>query len=143
MSNFRTLLLAAISAISIANAAKADVACNVTDTQGNRLTYLFGVNTENTNGTFGGTMVETGFEKNGTMTMSEVGIRPIWVFTANQGGGYNLNSRVNPGWTMSVVGYRAMLTHNGNFIAGGRCAKSDRGVDQNNVGDQGQTSDSQ
>ena len=73
------------------------------DTVGNNLTYAFGGNSTNTSGTFGGTMVETGFEKNGRMTISEVGIRPIWIYSGNRGGGYNLYSRAAPGWSLLSI----------------------------------------
>jgi hypothetical protein len=93
----KTLLLVAFATISIAGAAHAGVVCNVRDTAGNNLTYAFGENSHNGNGSFGGTMVETGFEKNGQMVISEKGVRPIWIYAGNVGGGYDLYSRANPG----------------------------------------------
>jgi hypothetical protein len=102
-------------------AAHADIGCNIRDTVGNNLTYMFGANSVNSDGSFGGTLVETGFEKNGTMVISERGVRPIWLFNANVAGGYNLHSRAAPGWTLSVFGSRATLTHNGRFAGGGYC----------------------
>ena len=85
-------------------------------------------------------MVETGFEKNGRMTISEVGIRPIWIYSGNRGGGYNLYSRAAPGWMLSVdaVG-GATLSHNGRFAGGGSCGASstDMATTAGNVGDQG------
>ena len=52
----KNLLLAAIAAIALGGVAHAgEIACNIQDTVGNRLTYLFGDNTFNDNGTYGGT----------------------------------------------------------------------------------------
>ena len=70
---------------------------------GNNLVYAFADNSYNANGTFGGTVVETGFDKNGRSTFSQVGRRPIWIYGANQGGGFNLYSREAPGWTIGWV----------------------------------------
>jgi hypothetical protein len=74
--------------------------CNVQDTVGSRMVYAFGPNTTNANGSFGGTMVETGFEKNGRMVVSEVGVRPVWIYSGNMSGGFDLYSRAAPGWML-------------------------------------------
>ena len=134
----KKLLLAAVAAISLGGAAQAgEFGCNIQDTVGNRLTYLFGDNTTNANGTYGGTVVETGFEKNGRMVISERGLRPVWIYGGNTAGGFNLYSRAAPGWAISVLqGGNATLTHNGYFAGGGSC-QTTGGATQANVGDQG------
>ena len=58
------LIVAAAVATTVltAPAYAADIVCSIHDTVGNNLTYAFGGNSTNANGTFGGTMVESGFE---------------------------------------------------------------------------------
>ena len=73
----RALAAAVATAVLTAPAYAADIVCSTHDTVGNNLTYAFGGNSTNANGTFGGTMVETGFDRNGTSTFSQVGWRPI------------------------------------------------------------------
>ncbi len=134
----KKLLLAAVALAALAVPAHAGVVCSIQDTFGNNLTYAFGGNTYNANGSFGGTMVETGFDKNGTAVISRVGQRPIWIYGGNRGGGYNLYSRAAPGWTISVLqGGSATLTHNGYFAGGGSCSAGGGGGTQASVGDQG------
>jgi hypothetical protein len=41
-------------------------------------------------------MVETGFSKNGRVTFSPVGARPIWIYTLDGYGGYSLHSSEAP-----------------------------------------------
>jgi len=133
----KTLLLAAVAAITLGGAAHAgDLVCNMRDTVGNNLTYTFADNTYNANGSYGGTMVETGFEKNGRMTISERGVRPIWIYGANQGGGFNLYSRSAPGWSLRSINGVAILAHNGRVAGNGSCGGFG-GVTAANVGDQG------
>ena len=133
----KKLLLAAIAAIALGGAAQAgEFGCNIQDTVGNRLTYLFGDNTTNANGTYGGTVVETGFEKNGRMVISERGLRPVWIYGGNTAGGFNLYSRAAPGWSLSIVGGGATLSHNGRFAGSGSCTSAPM-VTAGNVGDQG------
>jgi hypothetical protein len=118
--------------------AAGDVVCSMRDTLGNNLTYAFGSNSFNANGTFGGTMVETGFKKNGTAVVSDVGQRPIWVYGSNAIGGFSLYSRAAPGWTLNVVSNgAAMLTHNGRFAGNGFCNTPLTGATQADVGDLG------
>jgi opacity protein-like surface antigen len=139
MDEMKKLVLAAVAAISLSGAAHAGVVCDMHDTRGNSLTYAFGSNTVNTNGSFGGTMVETAFRKNGTNVISDVGQRPVWVFGGNVSGGYNLYSRAAPGWSLSVLGNgSATLTHNGRFAGGGYCNRAEEAASQTtDVGDQG------
>jgi len=134
-----TKLLLAVAAISLSGAGHAgEFVCNVQDTVGNHLTYAFGANTTNANGAFGGTMVETGFKKNGQMVISERGLRPIWIYSGKQGGGLNLYSRADPGWMLSVDrAGGAMLSHNGRFAGGGACSGLAPALTAGSVGDQG------
>jgi hypothetical protein len=78
----KTLIaLAAFAGIAAASPASAtqwgDLACSIRDTGGNALAYSFGRNTVNANGSFGGTVVENGFDKNGTSVFTQAGKRPI------------------------------------------------------------------
>jgi hypothetical protein len=133
----KKLLLAAVAAISLAAPAHAagDIVCSITDTLGNNLIYAFGNNTNtvgNTDRNFSGTMVETGFDKNGKSVFSRVGQRPIWIFNGGQNG-FSLYSREAPGWAIAVRrGDVATLTYNGRFAGGGSCQT------EADVGDQGE-----
>ena len=70
----RKLLLAAAALAALAAPARAsNIVCGIRDAYGNNLVYAFGDNSYNANGTFGGTVVETGFDKNGTSVISRVG----------------------------------------------------------------------
>ena len=64
----KTALLAAaliIGGLSQSHATQpGDLACSIHDVTGNALTYTFGPNSTNANGSLGGTFVETGFDKN-------------------------------------------------------------------------------
>ena len=132
-----TAIVAACALVGPAHAASADqLVCNVQDTAGGRMTYLFGPNTTNVNGSFGGTMVEAGFEKNGRMIFSERGMRPIWIYAGNQAGGFTLYSRNDWGWSISVASDGlAILRHGDRFAANGSCRGG--GPTAGNVSDQG------
>jgi hypothetical protein len=133
----KRLLLAAVAAITIGGAANAgELVCNMRDTVGNQLTYVFGDNTYNANGSFGGTLVETGFLKNGTAVISERGRRPIWIYGSNQGGGFNLYSRSTPGWSLRSANGVAIIEHNGRVAGNGYCSGGGYAA-AGNVGDQG------
>ena len=84
------------------------------------MTYTFGDNTKNIDGSFGGTMVETSFDKDGKTVISKIGHRPIWIFDGNVRS-YNLYSREAPGWQISVIDLNATLIHNGRFAGHGNC----------------------
>jgi hypothetical protein len=132
------LIVAAAVATTVLTAPvyAADIVCSIHDTVGNNLTYAFGGNSTNANGTFGGTMVETGFDRNGTSTFSQVGRRPIWIFGGNAVGGFNLYSRAAPGWAIAVgPSGGATLTHNDRFAGSGWCRAT--GATQADVGDLG------
>ena len=139
------ILAASISIFAIAagafSQAHADplepLACNITDISGNALIYAFGPNTVNSNGSFGGTVVEIGFDKNGTATVSPAGMRPIWIYTGFPDGHLYLAARADPGWAIQIDGSdRAILTHRSQFMGSGDCAFQSFG-DQHSVGDQG------
>ena len=85
-----------------------DLVCSVHDIGGNDLYYTFNGNSWNDDNSFGGTMVETGFKKNGTMVVSDVGKRPVWMFGGNVAGGMNLYSRAAPGWTLSLTNMKTV-----------------------------------
>ena len=77
-------------------------------------------------------MVETGFKKNRTMVVSDVGERPVRMFGDNVAGGMNLYSRAAPGWTLSLTNTKTVngilsahvtLDKNGRFIGGGDCLR--------------------
>ncbi len=109
--------------------AHAELVCNIQDKGGNQLTYVFGPNTTNTQATFG-TLVEKSFRRNSANVVSDVGQRPVWLFSDTVVG-RDIISRANPGSTISTVGKGATLTHNGRFAGAGSCEWTDA------VGDQG------
>jgi hypothetical protein len=131
----RKIVLIALATI-VSMPAHAALTCNMVDTVGNSLTYVFKPNTTNSNGSFGGTLVEDGFSKNGRVTMSQVGNRPIWQFTGNIAGGFNIYSREAMGWHIDVVNGSATLLHGDRFAGNGSCVLRDA-VTAANVGDQG------
>jgi hypothetical protein len=137
-TKFKTLIAAALLAgASQAHAApSAALTCSIGDIAGNALTYAFGPNSTNADGSLGGTMVEAAFDKNGTSTISVPGRRPIWIFKGYDDGSINLFSRSAPGWTISVgPSGAAQLTHNGQLRGAGSCAMS--ATTAGNVVDQG------
>jgi hypothetical protein len=137
LTKLTTTLIAACALIGSAPAASAGkLICKVQDTSGNHMVYMFGSNSTNADGSYGGTMVETGYERNGRVTFSERGVRPIWIYGGNAGGGLNLYSRADPGWSLSVAGDgSAMLLHGGRFAGNGGC--SGGGATAGNVRDMG------
>ena len=132
----RMLLAAAVLALASTDANA--LTCHMTDTLGNNLTYAFGPNTHNINGTFGGTLVETGFDKNGRSTFSQVGTRPIWIYQASSNGAFDLISAEAPGWVIHIYGdgEGAQLRHNGRFAGDGWC-EGDTPSTRGGVPDQG------
>lgn len=110
-----------------------DLFCSITDTARNALIYSFTGNSKNTNGTDGGTLVETGFEINGKITISPVGRRPIWLFYANGVQGYTYVQRSDPSWSLvaghlnvqnGLIRADAMLVHAGRFAGNGYCVRA-------------------
>ena len=125
-------LAIALSAPAAHATSRGDLVCNVHDIGGNDFYYTFNGNSWNDDNSFGGTMVETGFKKNGTMVVSDVGKRPVWMFGGNVAGGMNLYSRAAPGWTLSLTNMKTVngilsahvtLDKNGRFIGGGDCLR--------------------
>ena len=129
-----------------------DLICTITDLQGSKLYYTFDGNTHNANGTDGGTMVETGFEKNGRLGHVRSGpapdldmeLQPIpWrhALVARGAGWFlgTLNMRTVNGWWSGP----AELYHNSRLAGSGECTRyvggiaSNGGVTASNVGDQG------
>lgn len=132
----RILAAAALTIALSAPAAHAteygDLLCHLHDIGDNNLYYTFNGNSWNVDNSFGGTMVETGFSKNGKSVISNVGQRPIWTFNENVAHGMNLHSREAPGWTLSLTNIHTVngmwnsdvtLTKDGRFIGGGVCAR--------------------
>jgi hypothetical protein len=137
--DMKRTLMAAAAAVSLFAALPAHAGttvCNMVDTHGNALTYSFVDNTYNANGTYGGTVVEDGFMKNGRVTVSPIGNRPVWVYGANRGGGFNVYSREAPGWSIRSINGRAILAHNSRIVGAGTCGGGYVPT-QNTVGDQG------
>jgi hypothetical protein len=135
-TTMKKALLTAVALATIATSAHAKVSCDITDTAGNALIYQFGDNTIADNGD--GTMVETGFSKNGRVTFSPVGARPISIHTLDGYGGYSLHSSEAPGWALRVANSdAATLTHNGRYAGGGICSFVMPRAAAAPVGDQG------
>lgn len=113
----RKFLFVSVVASLLCGAAQAGIVCSIQDTVGNQLTYVFGPNLDNS-------VVETAFEKNGRMVISEVGNRPVWTITTPGGGVFSYSSQDAPGWVLSSNGYtdQAVLTHNGGFAGSGSCS---------------------
>ena len=133
----RKLVLGAlIMSVAVSPAFAGKIVCNLTDTQGSAITYAFKGNSVNSDGSFGGTFVEDAFVKNGRVTVSPVGGRPVWMYVGNVAGGVNMYPRETPGWKLSEANGRVGLYHGGRFIAGGSCS-FDAGVTAGNVADQG------
>jgi hypothetical protein len=130
---------AAVGLLAAIPAHAGNVVCNIVDTYGNALSYSFIGNTHNVDGSFGGTLVEDGFVKNGRVTVSPLGNRPIWIFGSNGGGGVNLYSREASGWAIREIGGRAVLTHRNTVVGSGACGGGSGYATAGNVGDQGYT----
>jgi hypothetical protein len=139
--------LAAVATPALATSAT-DLVCSIRDNTGNNLIYTFDGNSQNANGSVGGTMVETGFSKNGRDTFSQVGNRPIWIYEANRLGGILLKSREAYGWHIGTDalpnGERfrvvANLFHGDNIVGHGWCGRdltASNGATQYSVGDRG------
>jgi hypothetical protein len=137
MKRTLTVAAAAISLFAALPAHAGTTVCNMTDNYGNALTYSFVDNTYNANGTYGGTVVEDGFMKNGRATVSPIGNRPIWMYGANRGGGFNVYSREAPGWAIRSINGRAILTHNNTRVGWGTCGVGGGYATSATVGDQG------
>jgi hypothetical protein len=138
--DMKRTLMAAAATISLFVAAPAfahPTVCNITDNYGNALVYSFVDNTYNANGTYGGTVVEDGFMKNGRVTVSPVGNRPVWVYGGNQGGGFNIYSREAPGWSIRSANGQAILQHNSRVVGVGTCGGRANYATSGTVGDQG------
>lgn len=109
-----------------------DLMCKVTGRTGNQSVWSFANNSDNANGSTGGTFVETGYSGNGKETYSPVGRRPVWIYGANNVGGFSLASREAPGWAIVVgtieqrgnyLGGDAVLVHNGRPVGSGECIR--------------------
>ena len=140
------LAIATLAGVSSAHATQnTDLFCSVTDTQGSKIIYTFANNSDNADGSVGGTMVETGFSKNGHDVFAPVGGRPIWIVSLNRLGGLTIASRNDAGWALvegavgnnrGVYAGPVALYHNNRIVASGGCAR--RGMETaGNVSDRG------
>ena len=107
----KTALFATVALFALSIGTHAgELSCRIQDTAGSQMTYIFSPNTAVSS--HSGTFVETGFEKNGRMIISEVGQRPVWIWADDASGGYYLSSIANPGWFINVDARgSAMLIH--------------------------------
>jgi hypothetical protein len=86
-----------------------DLICTLTDNFGNRLMYLFANNTDNADGSSGGTFVETGFAKNNDRpVVSPVGRRPIWIWNGDGRSMLIITSRDAPDWSLRLYRFRGV-----------------------------------
>jgi hypothetical protein len=131
MRKFILLALALLGSTAAHASSPADLICQVRDTGGNLDIYTFNGNSHNVDGTFGGTVVETGFEKNGKTTMYDAGLRPIWIYSS-AGEFVNIASREAPGWVLTwgnstavngVIKGPAILTYRGRLVGKGDCMR--------------------
>jgi hypothetical protein len=129
-------LAAALAAPAAAHDYSKDLICGITDVGGNALVYSFANNTTNADGSFGGTMVETGFQKNGQNATSPAGSRPIWFWNgdvnATSGVSDVITSRDAPGWRFVLgpfvpkqgfVAAPASLIYQGREMGQGYCGR--------------------
>jgi hypothetical protein len=114
-----------------------DVTCRIVDTRGNNLLYSFADNTVNTDGSPGGTVVETTFIKNGTMVASMPGMRPIWMYSRGPYG-IDIVQRSDPRWRITYSNGYATLLHDGYAAGQGSCTFPVQRQTQATVGDMGQ-----
>jgi hypothetical protein len=120
--------IAAVATPSHAHDYSTDFVCDITDTLGNQLTYSFANNTNNADGSAGGTYVETGFVKNGQPVVSPAGLRPIWYWTVFNNGSGSINSAEAPDWRIglgsAVSGpMPAVLFHDNRRAGWGSCLR--------------------
>ena len=140
----RTLLLAAGAALALSGPALAhdfagDLVCSITDRNGNALSYSFAnntnedpVETETFVVVLAGTYVETAFSRNGKLTASPQGARPVWRYTTMPDRDTeNIVSQQDPEWSLALENLRtsrqgmthasARLVHNGATFGSGDC----------------------
>jgi hypothetical protein len=115
----RRMFIGGVIVLCAATAADAhdystDFLCSVVDATGNQIKYAFANNSANSNGSVGGTYVETGFSKNGRTITSPPGSRPIWIYGMDDAGRAWIYPRATPGWAMYILNPN---TTNGQFIA--------------------------
>jgi hypothetical protein len=90
--------------------------CGLHDTAGSMFGYAFGPNDESS-------FVEKVFAKEGKITFSVVGRRPVWKIQLVPGGMVLLPQN-DPGWSLSIIHWNATLRQ-GKKIAGmGHCSLS-------------------
>jgi hypothetical protein len=140
----RKLLLAAVAALALSGPALAhnhagDLVCEITDQSGNALSYSFANNTVDDpnveSNAITGTYVETAFSRNGQLTASPEGSRPVWRHTSMTDREIQIiESQNEPGWSLVLENIsrnaREMLfrssvrlVHNGSTVGSGVCTR--------------------
>jgi hypothetical protein len=140
MSKLAIIAVAAATVLTATPSFAGVLTCNIIDTSRNALTWEFGLNTKNKNGSIGGTMVENVFVKNKQIIASMPGSRPIWIWGQNQAGGVLLVQRSDENWHIgtSYDGGQATLFHNNQAVGWGQCQiTGSNAVTAGNVTDQG------
>lgn len=130
------ILAAAVSALlavpACAHDYTGDLICKIRDNSGQTNLYAFADNTKNANGTIGGTFVETGYTSTRRSVAAPAGMRPVWIYSANDAGGITIASRADPGWFIvvgrgsqgnGVFGGDAVLMHGARAVGWGECAR--------------------
>ena len=104
MKTRMAIIIASLALSGTANSHdfSSDIICAITDTSGKVNGYAFANNTENADGSVGGTMVETRYAGGRITAQSEPGSRPVWVWYGNKAGGMTLESRDAPGWKIGM-----------------------------------------
>lgn len=151
----KKLLLAAVAALTrvgnaLAHNYAGDLVCEITDQSGNALSYSFANNTFDQPNVDSyvttGTYVETAFSKNGQLTASPEGSRPVWRHTETFTSMYEVpNREINeviesqnaPGWSLVLENISRMsgglfrssvrLVHDGSTVGSGVCNRDTHG----------------
>jgi hypothetical protein len=133
-----------VAAPAVAHDYTNDLFCAVTDNTGRKVAWTFANNSDNADGSIGGTMVQTAFSRNGKFLEGQVGSRPVWIMFANQAGGLTLLPRNDRGWALVISDIyasnssqtegKATLYHNSNVIGIGECARR-TGMTSGTIGD--------
>ena len=124
----RKIVISAAVLMAFCVPAAASLDCGVTFNNGETAGWVFSLNTQNADGSFGGTVVEEGYVGNERVVQSQIGHRPVWVLSQNRSGGVTLASRNDPGWVLVQRGAHGSdfygpvsLFHNNRVVAVGAC----------------------
>ena len=124
------LLTSAVIVLAIASPAMAtDFGCQIKDTSGNDLTYVFAdkvhTNGPDASGTSHGSVYEVGFIKNGVRTISPPNLEPVWNWSGGQNG-ISLSPEADPAYSLQVTSGSATLNHGQRVIGDGICQEVDQ-----------------